>query len=120
MDGSDGWRNLAELGRAYAFLDAVTVWNRELRFGLKAPGVIALESARAGRAADAFEKSIGEGRYGGPLDAAQIVLGAALENIARRHKVWAWHLGHPRLSAFLDAIATRPSFTATVQPEIDL
>ena len=33
MDGSDGWRIMAGLGRAYAFLDAVTVWNRELRFG---------------------------------------------------------------------------------------
>ncbi len=43
MDGADGWKILAEVGRAYAFLDAVTVWNRELRFGLKAPGVIALK-----------------------------------------------------------------------------
>ena len=50
MDGSDGWRTLSELGRAYAFLDAVTVWNRELRFGQSAPGVIALERERADRA----------------------------------------------------------------------
>src|SRR5580700_6720935 len=47
MDGSDGWKTLSELGRAYAFLDAVTVWNRELRFGQKAPAVIALEKERA-------------------------------------------------------------------------
>ncbi|HVC56427.1 MAG TPA: glutathione S-transferase family protein [Stellaceae bacterium] len=120
MDGSDGWQTLAGLGRAYAFLDAVTVWNRELRFGLKAPGVIALESARAERAADAFETALGEGRYGGPIDAAQIVLGASLENAARRHKVWGWRPGRPRLAAFLDEIARRPSFTATVQPELDL
>jgi glutathione S-transferase len=120
MDGSDGWKTLANLGRAYAFLDAVTVWNRELRFGLKAPGVIALETARADRAADAFEIALGEGAYGGPIDAAQIVLGAALENTARRHKVWAWRPGRPRLSAFLDEIARRPSFTATVQPEIEV
>src|ERR1700674_3629963 len=26
MDGSDGWKTLSELGRAYASLDAVTVW----------------------------------------------------------------------------------------------
>lgn len=120
LDGSDGWKTLANLGRAYAFLDAVTMWNRELRFGLKAPGVIALETARAERAADAFEKALAEGEFGGPLDAAQIVLGAALENIARRHKVWAWRAGRPRLAAFLDAIARRPSFTATVQPEIEV
>ncbi len=120
MDGSDGWKILAETGRAYAFLDAVTVWNRELRFGLKATGVIALETTRAERAADAFEAGFGQGGYGGQIDAGQIVLGAALENIARRHKVWAWRPGRPRLSAFLDEIARRPSFTATVQPEIEV
>jgi len=125
MDGSDGWQILAETGRAYAFLDAVTVWNRELRFGLKAPGVIALETTRAERAADAFEAALGRGGYRGPINggqinAGQIVLGAALENIARRHKVWAWRPGRPRLSAFLDEIAQRPSFTATVQPEIEV
>jgi glutathione S-transferase len=120
MDGSDGWQILAETGRAYAFLDAVTVWNRELRFGLKAPGVIALETTRAERAADAFEAALGQGGYRGPINAGQIVLGAALENIARRHKVWAWRPGRPRLSAFLDEIARRPSFTATVQPEIEV
>ncbi len=120
MDGSDGWKILAGLGRAYAFLDAVTVWNRELRFGLKAPGVIALETTRAERAADGFEKALGDGGYSGPIDAAQIVLGAALENAARRHKVWAWRPRRPRLSAFLDEIARRPSFAETVQPEIDV
>jgi len=96
------------------------VWNRELRFGLKAPGVIALETARAERAADAFETALGQGHYQGPIDAAQIVLGAALENVARRHKVWTWRPGRPRLSGFLDEIARRPSFTATVQPELDV
>ena len=120
MDGSDGWRTLADTGRAIAFLDGISVWNRELRFGLKAPGVIALETARAERAADAFEEALAAGHYQGPLDAAQIVLGAALENAARRHKVWDWRTGRPRLSGFLEAIARRPSFAATVQPEINL
>ena len=120
MDGSDGWRTLADTGRAIAFLDGISVWNRELRFGLKAPGVIAIETARAERVADALERALGEGRYRSPIDAAQIVLGAALENTARRHKVWAWRPGRPLLSAFLDEMARRPSFTATVQPEIEL
>lgn len=118
MDGSDGWKALSELGRAYAFLDAVTVWNRELRFGQSAPGVIALEKQRADRAADALEAAIAGDAYSGPLDAGQIVLAAALENFARRHKIWDWRSGHPRLSAFLDEIAARPSFTETIQPEL--
>jgi glutathione S-transferase len=120
MDGSDGWKTLNELGRAYAFLDAVTVWNRELRFGQSAPGVIALEKTRADRVADGLEAALDSGSYGGPLDAAQIVLGAALENFARRHKVWDWRAGRPRLSRFLDDIAQHPSFAATIQPEINL
>jgi glutathione S-transferase len=120
MDGSDGWRTLSELGRAYAFLDAVTVWNRELRFGQSAPGVIALEKERADRVADDLERALAAGAYGGPINASQIVLGAALENFARRHKVWDWRSGRPRLSGFLDGIAQRPAFTATIQPEINL
>lgn len=120
MDGSDGWRTLSELGRAYAFLDAVTVWNRELRFGEKAPGVIALEKERAERAADALDADIAGGGFSGSLNASQIVLAAALENFARRHKVWDWRHGRPHLAALLDRIAARPSFTATVQPELNL
>ena len=120
MDGSDGWKTLSELGRAYAFLDAVTVWNRELRFGQSAPGVIALERARADRVADGLEAALGDGAYTGPIDAAQIVLGSALENFARRHKVWDWRTGRSRLSALLDEIARRPSFAETIQPEINL
>jgi glutathione S-transferase len=120
MHGSDGWKTLSEVGRAYAFLDAVTVWNRELRFGQSAPGVIALEKERAERAADALEAAIADGAYSGPLDAGQIVLGAALENFARRHKVWDWRSGRPRLSSFLDDITRRPSFAMTLQPELNL
>jgi hypothetical protein len=48
------------------------------------------------------------------------VLGAALENFTRRHKVWDWRTGRPRLSRFLDDIAPRPSFATTIQPEITL
>ena len=119
-DGSDGWRTVSGLGRAYAFLDAITAWNRELRFGLKAPGVIALETARANRAADAFERAIGDGEYSGPFDAAQLVLGAALDNASRRHKVWQWRPSRPRLAAFSDAMNQRPSFASTLQPELEL
>jgi glutathione S-transferase len=79
MDGSDGWRTLADTGRAIAFLDGINAWNRELRFGLKAPGTIAIEITRAERVADALERALGEGRYqgapDGSVDAAQIVPG---------------------------------------------
>src|SRR5579884_3818190 len=104
MDGSDGWKTLSRVGAAIAFLDGISVWNRELRFGQSTPGVIALERARAERVADRLEAE----------------LAAALDNAARRHKVWDWRAGRPRLSGFLEAIARRPSFAATVQPELNL
>ena len=63
---------------------------------------------------------IAGGGYSGPLSASQIVLAAALENFARRHKVWNWRTGRPRLSRLLDEIAARPTFTATVQPELNV
>src|SRR3981081_1141598 len=94
MDGTDRGRPLADSGGASAFLDGISVWNRELRFGLKAPGVIAIETARAERVADALERALGESHYQGPpngsIDAAQIVLGAALENTARRPQGGVW------------------------------
>jgi glutathione S-transferase len=120
MDGSDGWKTLSGIGSAMAFLDGISVWNRELRFGLKAPGVIALETARAERAADAFAQALGRGEYRGPFDAAQLVLAAALDNASRRHKVWNWRPERPRLAAFADESARRPSFAETVQPELNL
>lgn len=120
LDGSDGWKTLSRVGAGIAFLDGISVWNRELRFGQSAAGVIAMETARADRVAHALERQVALGEFGGPLDAAQIVLGAALENAARRHKVWDWRPRRPRLAGFLDEIARRPSFAATVQPEINL
>ncbi|MBV9862660.1 MAG: glutathione S-transferase family protein [Alphaproteobacteria bacterium] len=120
MDGSDGWRTLAGLGRAIAFLDGISVWNRELRFGQSAPGVISLETTRAERVADGLERLVSEGAYSGEIDAAQIVLGVALDNCSRRHKVWHWRPGRARLAAWADEIASRPSFAATIQPEINL
>ena len=86
--------------------------------------VIALETARAERVADALERSLGRGAMSAAgrcsVDGAQIVLGATLENTSWRHKVWAWRPGRPLLAAFLDEITLRPSFAATVQPETEL
>jgi hypothetical protein len=86
MDGSDGWRTLADTGRAIAFLDGISVWNRELRFGLKAPGVIAIESARAERVADALERALGEGHYQGPPNGSDRRGADRARRGARKHR----------------------------------
>jgi glutathione S-transferase len=111
-DGSDGWRVVAEAGQAWGFLDSVVTWIRaEGR-----PDVVAKETARANRAADALEIAVANGAYAGPLNAAQIVLGTALGVTGPRLPVWKWREGRPRLSVWFDAIAARPSFRSTEPP----
>jgi glutathione S-transferase len=86
MDGSDGWRTLADTGRAMAFLDGISVWSRELRFGLKAPGVIAIETARAEQVPDALERALGEGHYQGPPDGSIDRAADRARRRARKHR----------------------------------
>jgi glutathione S-transferase len=122
MDGSDGWRGLAAFGRVAGFLDGIAVWNRELRRPEheRSPGVLALETARAARTADALEQEVAEGHGVAapePLAAARILLACALGYCDRRHTVWRWREGRPALAGWLDAYAARtPVFQATIPP----
>ncbi|MEN0077282.1 MAG: glutathione S-transferase, partial [Paracraurococcus sp.] len=110
----------AAFGRILGMLDGIGVWNRELRRPVeeRSPGVIALETRRANRVADALEAEVAAGgwRLDGPPDAARIALGCALGYGERRHRAWAWREGRPALAAWFDRIAARPSFLATVPP----
>jgi glutathione S-transferase len=118
LDGSDGWRGMAALGRVIGMLDGIAVWNRELRRpeDERSPGVIALETVRANRVADALERDVAAGAYGGAVEAGWIALACALGYCERRHRVWPWREGRPALSAWLDRASARPSFAATVPP----
>lgn len=109
---------LAALGQVTGLLDGIAVWNRELRRPAeeRSPGVIALETTRANRVADALDGQVAEGRYAGALDAARILLACALGYCERRHTVWRWREGRPALAAWFDAFATRPAFQATLPP----
>jgi glutathione S-transferase len=120
LDGSDGWRGMAELGQAMGFLGGIAVWNRALRPppDERSPGVIAYEESRANRTADSLEQRVTAGAYSGPtIDGAQITLGAALGFCDRRHRVFAWRDNRPALAAWYERIAARPSFAATIPPE---
>jgi glutathione S-transferase len=110
---------LAELGRAMGLLEGIAVWNRELRRPPKdrSSAVIALETTRANRVADALEQDVGAGGYVGILDAPLIALGCTLGYCERRHKKWPWRQGRPALAAWFDRIAENPAFQATVPPE---
>jgi glutathione S-transferase len=49
----------------------------------------------------------------GPLDMAQITLGCAL-GLEARIPDFRWRHAHPKLNAWYEPIAARPSFQATV------
>ena len=120
-DGSDNWRILSEMGTAWGLMDGIVAWSRALRppENERAPRVIAWESLRVNRIADRLEQAVGQGAYTRPaLDAAQIVLGAALGWVEPRHPVWPWRQGRPNLSAWADRIHARPSFQATIPPPL--
>jgi glutathione S-transferase len=119
-DGSDGWRTLAEMGQVSGLLDGIIIWMRALRppESQRAPEVIAWETARVNRAADALEIAVANGAYAGPMNAARIILGVALGLIEPRLPVWKWREGRFGLSAWYDAIAARPSFQSTVPPPL--
>ncbi len=117
-DGSDGWRTVAEAGQALGLLESVVAWLRVYREpeSQQPTGIIMRETARANRAADALETAVANGAYAGPMNAAQIVLGVTLALIEPRLPMWKWREGRPRLSAWFDTMAARPSFQAAAVP----
>jgi len=120
-DGADGWRILAEMGTAWGLLDAIVAWARALRppENERAPRVIEWETLRVNRIAGALEQRVAHGAYTRTsLDAAQIVLGAALGWVEPRHPVWAWRAGRPALSAWADAVHAHAAFQATIPPPL--
>jgi glutathione S-transferase len=119
-DGSDGWRTLAEMGQACGLLESVVTWVRTLRTKMPEDesAVIARESARVNRIADALEIAVGRGAFAGSINAAHIVLGTALGLVEPRLPVWKWRDGRLDLSRWYDAIAARPSFRSTAPPPL--
>ena len=109
---------LAAMGRAMGMLDGIAVWNRALRLPPEqhVPAVLVLEETRADRVADALERDVAGGGYGGDVDGAVLALGCALGYCEQRHMVWAWRVGRPALAAWFDHLVMRSSFQATVPP----
>ena len=111
---------LAAMGRAMGMLDGIAVWNRELRRPVaeRSPTVIALETMRANRVADALDRDVAQGGYGDGdgLDGGALALGCALGYCEKRHTAWRWREARPALSAWFDRISARPSFQATIPP----
>jgi glutathione S-transferase len=110
----------APFGLVLGAMDGMAVWNRELRRPPeeRSPGVIALETTRLHRAADALEAQAAAGAWAlaGPPEAARITLGCLLGYAEYRHRAWGWRQGRPALAEWYESIAARPAFQATIPP----
>jgi len=114
LDLPPGWeaRRLEALARSLC--DGVSVWGRELYrpANERSPTVIEHETNRAARLVHLWEREISNPVMNGPLNIAQITLACGLGTEARNAD-FRWRNGHPKLTAWFDAMAARPSFTAT-------
>jgi pimeloyl-ACP methyl ester carboxylesterase/glutathione S-transferase len=108
-------RRLEALARS--LLDGLSVWGREILRpeNERSPGVIQHETERARRLVDAWEREVAHPAMCGALNMIQITLACAL-GLEARNPGFLWRAGHPRLAAWFDLIAARPSFAETEPP----
>jgi glutathione S-transferase len=115
--GAEAWeaRRLEALARS--LVDGVAVWGRELARpqNERSPTTVRHEAARSGRMADLWEREIGHPWMHGALNMAQLTLACGL-GLEARIADFLWRPGRPRLAAWYDRIAARPSFAATAPP----
>ena len=102
---------------ASSLLDGLSVWGREIvrPENEQSPTIIRHETDRARRMADLWETEIEHPLMHGALNLVQITLACAL-GLEVRNPQLRWRPGHPKLSAWFDRIAARPSYTATAPP----
>jgi len=102
---------------ASSLLDGLAVWGREIvrPQNEQSPTIIRHETERARRMADLWEKEIEHPFMRGGLNLVQITLACAL-GLEVRNPQLHWRPQHPKLCAWFDRIASRPSFAATVPP----
>lgn len=115
--GEQAWeaRRLEALARS--MLDGLSVWVREKArpSGEQSPTIIRHEAARAVRMADLWEGEVDHSLMNGNLNLAQITLVCAL-GLESRIPDLHWRPNRPKLCAWFDRLAARPSFAATAPP----
>lgn len=115
--GAEPWEARRLEGLARSLLDGVAVWGRELARpeNERSPTVILHEAHRSERLADLWEREIGQPMMHGALNRVQATLACAL-GFEARIPGFLWRDNHPRLTAWYERIALRPSFAATALP----
>jgi glutathione S-transferase len=102
---------------ASSLLDGLSVWGREIARpqNEQSPTIVRHETDRAKRMADLWETEIEHPLMRGDLNLVQITLACAL-GLEARNPQFHWRPQHPKLCAWFDGIASRPSFAATAPP----
>jgi glutathione S-transferase len=108
-------RRLEALARS--MLDGLSVWGREIvrPKNEQSPGIIRHETERAMRMVGVWEGEIDHPLMRGALNIIHLTLACGL-GLDARNPDFRWRPGHPKLSAWYDRIAARPSFAATAPP----
>ena len=109
-----GWEAQRLEALARSLTDGVAVWGRELSRPTieRSPSLIEHETERARRMVDLWEREIANPLMSGALNFAQIMLACGL-GMEARNPDFRWRAGHPKVTAWFDAFAARPSFAAT-------
>jgi glutathione S-transferase len=113
--GDQAWEALRLGALATSFLDGLSVWLREARRPEREQSPVTLEheADRARRLVSHWEGEIDHPMMRGPLNLAQITLTCAL-GLEARMPTFRWREAHPKLRAWFDRIAARPSVAGTV------
>jgi len=113
-EGEAAWEARRLEAVARSMLDGLTVWLREIARPRdeRSPTIIRHEAARASRLASIWETEIDHPLMGVDLNLGQITLACAL-GLEALNPDFLWRPGHPKLCAWFDRFALRPSFAAT-------
>jgi hypothetical protein len=102
---------------ASSLLDGLAVWSREIvrPENEQSPTTIRHKTDRARRMIDLWEMEIDHPVIGGKLNLVQIRLTCAL-GLEVRNPQSHWRPQHPKLCAWFECMAARPSFVTTTPP----
>jgi glutathione S-transferase len=113
-----GWEIRRLEAAARSMLDGVALWGREYLYrseNERSPTIIAHETERAKRMFDFFEAEIDSPALRGDFNMAQMTLACTvLLDYSRRG--FEWRRDCPKLAAWADEMAERPSIEATTPP----
>jgi glutathione S-transferase len=112
-----GWEAGRLEANARSMLDGLSVWGREILRppNERSPTVIAHEAERSRRMADLWEAQVDHPLMQGALNMVQITLACGL-GLEVRNLDLDWRAQRPKLGAWFEKIAARPSFAKTVPP----